>query len=196
MRLASSLMCALAFLPACAAVPSTARTEAPVTGDNVTLLLGQRYMRDDDFEPLDEQSSIGLEYDSWSRYAPVGFELGIAYAEDSRTRSGVDLESDVYEAYAGVRKTFAWANGRLHPYLATGVSFSWAELDADDGSGAVSVDDESFGLYLRGGIYYAFACGFNLGLDYRHLLVTEYKDEGVRADGDFGQVSVGIGYSF
>ena len=129
-------------------------------------------------------------------FEPVGFEVGFSYAEDSGSIAGADLDTEVWEIYGGVRKTFSLADDRLHPFLSAGASWSNAELDVSSGLGSGDVDDDAFGFYLRAGAYYTFGDGFNLGLDYRKLLGADYSDSGVDADGEFDQLSVSIGYSF
>jgi len=192
MRFALSTTCVLAGLTSCAAVGPAPQSKSPAGVSNVTILVGQRLLDEEDWEPLDEQTAVALEFDTYSRFEAVGFEGGFAYAEDS----GADLDSEVWELYAGARKTFSLAGDRLHPYLSGGVSWAVAEIDADDGGGTTTLDDDSFGFYVRAGIYYTFGGGFNLGLDYRKLLGAEFEDSGVKVDGDFDQLSLGIGYSF
>lgn len=196
MRFASTTICVLACLTSCnsTGTPPTPRSSASVS--NVTMLIGQRFLDEDDWEPLDEQTVFGVEFDRYGPYDPVGFEIGFSYAEDSGNVGAVDLDSEVWEIYAGPRKTFSLAEDRLHPYISAGASWSNAEVDGSLGNASGSVDDDAFGFYLRAGVYYTIGDGFNLGLDYRKLLGADYEDSGVKADGDFDQFSIGIGYSF
>jgi opacity protein-like surface antigen len=183
-------------LASCAANGSEPHPKSPATVSNVTMLVGQRFLDEDDWGPLDEPTVFGVEFDSYGPHDPVGFEVGFSYAEDSGSVSVFDVDSETWELYGGVRKTFSLAEDRLHPYLAAGASWSNADLDIGASGGSVSLDDDAFGFYMRAGVYYTFGEGFNLGLDYRKLLGADYKDEGQSADGDFDQFSVGIGYSF
>jgi len=189
-------MCLLACLTSCnsTGAPPTPRSSASVS--NVTMLISQRYLDEDDWEPLDEPTAFGVEFDRYGPYDPLGFEVGFSYAEDSATVSSVDVDTEVWEIYAGARKTFSLAEDRLHPYISVGASWSNAELDASVGGGSASLEDDAFGFYLRGGVYYTIGEGFNVGLDYRKLLGANFEDSGAEADGDFDQFSLGIGYSF
>ncbi len=192
MRLVPTTICLLASLTSCnsTGTPPTPRSSA--TQSSMTILVGQRMLDEDDWAPLDEPTVFGVEFDSYGPYDPVGFEIGFSYAEDSGNVSAVDVDSEIWELYAGPRKTFSLAEDRLHPYISAGASWSNAELQ----SGSGSIDDDALGFYLRAGVYYTIGDGFNLGLDYRKLLGADFEESGLKADGDFDQVSVGIGYSF
>lgn len=196
MRPAHVLFCALAGLTSCAAVGAPPAVRNPTQVSNMTILVGERGLDKGDWEPLEDQTVFAVEFDTFSRFEAVGFEVGFAYAEDSGSVSAVDLDSEVWELYGGVRKTFSWADDHVRPYLAAGASWSTAQVDASAGGGSAELDDDAFGFYLRAGIYYAFDGGFNLGLDYRKLLGVDYSDSGVDADGDFDQLGLAIGYSF
>lgn len=156
------------------------------------MLVGQRFLDGDDWGELDEPTVFGVEFDSYGPYDPIGFEIGFSYAEDSGNGTAGDVDSEIWEIYAGPRKTFSLAEDRLHPYLSAGGSWSNAELNSAPGS----IDDDAFGFYLRAGVYYTIGDGFNLGVDYRKLLGADFEESGTKADGDFDQFSIGIGYSF
>jgi len=196
MRTALLMTCALVPLTACAAISGAPEPKSGATVSNVTMLIGQRFLDEDDWSPVDEPTTFGVEFDSYGPFDPVGFEVGFSYAEDSGDVSGIDLETETWEIYAGARKTFSLAENRLHPYLAAGAPWSNAELDASIGGASADIDDDAFGFYLRAGAYYTFGEGFNVGLDYRKLLGADYKADGASADGDFDQFSLGLGYSF
>ncbi len=196
MRPAFPTICALALLASCAATGSEAKPKSPATVSNVTMLVGQRYLDDGDWDPVDEQTSFGVEFDSYGPFDPVGFEIGFSIAEDSGKVSGIDVDTQTWELYAGARKTFSLAGDRLHPYLAAGASWTNAEVDASAGGSSVDIDDDALAFYMRAGAYYTFGEGFNLGLDYRKLIGADYSAGGESADGDFDQFSIGIGYSF
>lgn len=184
------------LVTSCAAVGGEAQPKSSATRSSVTMLVGQRFLDEDDWSPVDEPTAFGIEFDSYGPFDPLGFEFGFSFAEDSGSVGPVDIDTQTWEIYAGPRKTFSLANDRLHPYLSAGASWSNAEVDASAGGLSGDIDDDAFGFYLRAGVYYTFGEGFNLGVDYRKLLGVDYKDEGESADGDFDQFSLSVGYSF
>ncbi|MBL8860758.1 MAG: porin family protein [Planctomycetes bacterium] len=196
MRLAPAALLVLPSLGACRAITAEPEVKQPGSVSSITVLVGQRFLDSGDWEPLDEPIAVAVEFDSYGRFDPFGFEAGFSYAEDSATASGIDLDSETWELYAGLRKTFSLAEDRLHPYLSAGASWSTSEVGAGLGGSSAELDDDAFGFYVRAGAYWTFGRSFNLGLDYRKLLGADFEDSGVSADAGFDQVSLSIGYSF
>jgi opacity protein-like surface antigen len=196
MRFIPLVLCPVVLVASCAAVGSEAQPKSGATRCSVTMLVGLRFLDEDDWAPVVEPTVFGIEFDSSGPFDPVGFDVGFSFAEDSGCEGPIDLDTQTWEIYAGPRKTFSLANDHLHPYLSAGASWSNAEVDAGLGGLSADLDDDAFGFYLRAGVYYTFGESFNLGVDYRKLLGADYKDEGLSADGDFDQFSLSIGYSF
>ncbi len=196
MRTALPMICALGLLSSCSALGPSPQSKSPAGVSNMTVLVGQRFLDEDDWEPLEEPVAFAVEFDRYGRFDPAGFEFGFSYAEDSGNVGAIDVDSQIWELYGGVRKTFSLAEDRLHPYLSAGASWSNAEVDASLGGLSTDIDDDALGFYLRGGVYYTFGGGLNLGIDYRKLLGADYDAQGESADGDFDQFSLSLGYSF
>lgn len=165
-------------------------------GDNVgvTGYFGRRWV--DDFEPADNHLVMGLEVDAYDEFSFVGVEAGFQFSDDSDTRDGgsgtVRSELDVYELYAGLRKTFVAADGRLHPYVSGGLSYLNAKIAASPGSDLDFDDDDSFGIYLRAGVYYRPTGNLRIGLDFRKLFGTHLSGTGGK-DLDYDQITLGVG---
>ena len=196
MRPAPPILCAAVLLSSCSALGPSPQSKSPAGVSNMTMLVGQRFLDEDDWEPLEEPVAVSVEFDRYGRFDPAGFEIGFSYAEDSGELGGIDLDSQFWELYGGVRKTFSLAEDRLHPYLSVGMSWVNAELDASAGGLSTNIDDDALGFYLRGGVYYTLGGGLNLGIDYRKLLGADFDAEGASADGDYDQFSLSLGYSF
>jgi hypothetical protein len=196
MRPALPILSVVVLLSSCSALGPSPQSKSPAGVSNMTVLVGQRFLDEDDWEPVEEPLAVSVEFDHYGRFDPAGFEIGFSYAEDSGDVGPVEIDSQIWELYGGVRKTFSLAEDRLHPYISAGMSWSNAEVDASAGGLSSNIDDDALGFYLRGGVYYTFGGGLNLGLDYRKLLGADFDAEGASADGDFDQFSLSLGYSF
>ncbi len=197
----------LAVATSCSALPSSRPIrQAPGEDRDVTTisaLAGLRTLSDSDFwDPLDDTNTIGIEVDHYSVDDWVGFELGAQLSNGDET--GAELKFS--EIYAGVRKTFE-LNSFLRPYVSFGLTYLQAQaaLDLDSqgpfGTIPVAFDDESLGVYGRLGMLFSVTESITLGLEYRHVLLTDLDISGGpftfdKTDGDYGQFGFTLGYSF
>lgn len=193
---------ALALLASCAA--TTYRQAEPSEAERVTnigVMVGLRQLDEDDWDPVDEQVAFGLEIDTYVPGAPIGFELGGSYSKDDDSAfdplvGNFDAEAKFWEIYGGVRKTWAVADGRLHPYVGGGLSFINADAKVSvSGFGSASDDDSSVGGYVHGGATYDVTDSIYLGVDLRGLLGTDLEIAGASGDADYLQVALVLGYS-
>ena len=153
-------------------------------------------------DPVDGQTAVALEIDGRSRRAPVGWEAGVAYSSDDE--SGFDpfigafqAEAQFLELYGGVRKTWDTSGGRLHPYVAGGLTFLDADVDVEVvGMGPASEGDSSLGAYVHGGLTFDILRWLLIGVDLRAVLGTDVEFAGVSADADYMQAAVLLGASF
>ncbi len=176
--------------------PARRNSRSPL-GDNVgvTGYFGRRAV--DDFDPADNHLVFGLELDAYDEFSLFGFEGGFTVSDDSDTRNNggppVKVETDVFELYAGVRKTFTAGDGLLHPYLSAGLAYLNVNFAAD--SGPLDVEDQdTFGIYLRAGAYYRPSGMLRVGLDFRKLFGTHLSGTG-GLDVDYDQLTLGVGVS-
>lgn len=197
----------LLALSACSAVPSAAWQEPhddPDRPTRVGLYLGQRNLDEDDYEPVDEQVMLGIEFVHEARESVVGWEFGLAGSAVEETvevsSSNVDLEATTGEVYAGIRKSIG--SGRLRPYIGGGVAYIQSELEASDGALTVSADDGSIAAYAHAGVSLSLTPGFFIGLDLRLLFASDvdYRfDElnlELESDVDYLQLALTIGGAF
>ncbi len=165
---------------------------------SLTLVAGQRDMLStDDWKPVENQFTIGLEFDSYRPDDWVGIEAAFFYAKDeSEGALGQNTEVSL-----GVRKTFTIGESGLHPYVGAGASYVWTTFGIDApllGGPAgffVGDTDESLGFYAHGGLYYTIA-RFNVGVDIRTLMGTSVDLGGVSSDVDYLQYAATVGYGF
>ncbi len=194
-------LCVLLALSACSAVPKAAwqdPSEDPDRPTRFALYLGQRNLDEDDYEPVDEQVMLGLEFVHEARDSVVGWELGLAGSADEETvqllGQDVDVEATTGEVYAGIRKSIG--SGRFRPYVGGGVAYIQSELEASTSLGSGSVDDGSIAGYLHVGVSFDLTPGFFIGLDLRALLGSDLDYDGLESDADYEQLALTIGGAF
>jgi opacity protein-like surface antigen len=164
------------------------------------LQIGWRQLADDDFwDPLDRQQALSLELALLDETG-VGGEVGISHSSDDLTvvvnGTPVKVEASVTELYGGVRK--AWPeHDHFQPYLAAGISLAKAEVEASFPGFSHSEDDNTFGLYIRGGVDFFLGESFFAGLDLRYLMLTDIEMASfIPTDVDGLLVGVRLGVSF
>lgn len=166
----------------------------------VGLQLGHRMLDEDDWAPVEDQTSIGIDLALLNEDG-FGGELGFAYSfDDTDLNLGgtpVDLEASVAELYGGLRKAWALADGRAQPYVGAGLSLVQAEIEASSDIASEDADDTSVGLYLRGGFDYFITPSFFAGVDARYLFLTDIEfSSAVEGDVDGLLLALRIGYAF
>lgn len=193
----AALLVSLSAFCACATVPPAA---APFHEDesdsntvtNFTVLVGQRSLDEDDWEPVEDQVVFGVEVDTYDRDESFGWEVGIQYSDDDGSVLGSDISGSTTEFYFGVRSTFA-KSGRLHPYIGLGIASLRAETEISGGS---DDKDDAIGAYAHAGVYWNVGQNLNLGVDVRTLQLTDVSLNGVDADSNYVQGAVTFGLAF
>lgn len=190
-----SLLLLLA-LSACSAVPKAAWQDPgddPDRPTRIALYLGQRNLDEDDYEPVDEQGMLGIEFVHEAQESVVGWEFGLAgsAAEDDDVLPGTDIEATTGEVYAGIRKSIGSA--MVRPYIGGGVSYIQSELEA---AGFGSVDDGSIAGYVHVGVSLDIVPGFFVGLDLRILVGSDLEYGPFDSDADYEQLALTIGGAF
>ena len=171
-----------------------------------TFMIGERYLDDDEWDPVEDQLAGGIAFDASDSDTGHGFEVGMTYSQDDDDVGPVDVEGNVADFYAGYRYTFD-LDGRddvedddfdaddFHPYLAAGGSVVRGEIEVDTPGGNDSDDDFSPAAYIRAGIGVDLGEEARLGLDYRHLFLSD-MDIGAIDDADFDQLMLTLGFGF
>lgn len=182
---------ALLLLPAaCASLPSDEGVRPAAHSNRLALLAGVRELGDD-YEPVEVQTMLGLEYAHEAPGALVGFEAGIAGSASEDEQAGVDVEGSTLELYAGVRKTFG--DDQVRPYVGLGAALIRTAIDPDDGP----VDDGgSLAGYAHGGAELWLGPNWFAGLDLRFVFASDIEYVARDTDGDYGQLALFVGFGF
>ena len=190
MKLAAFLL--LAQLASCAAVaPAGPGPAAPPPYENrFALYLGQRSLDEDDWEPVEDQLTLGFDYSHEAAGSAIGFEVGLFASGDDEEVAGADVEGPTLELSAGIRKTFA-EGSRIRPYLGAGVAVINAEAEVGG-----SDDDTSLAGYAHGGLGYQISDTFVIGVDLRVLFGSDLEIAGVDTDADYGQLALVLAVAF
>jgi hypothetical protein len=163
------------------------------TGD-VNVLLGQKVLNQNDWEPLDTQPALGAEITWGDSSWPISIATDILYSTESKDDvDGVDLEGSTMEFDLGIREVKNTDN--FNYYIGLGFGLVSAHAEAK-GSGS-KIDDSDTGIsgWGGGGIFWRLGSRFNVGLAARYSVanVTLF-DEDVRAGGFQYGVIVGWGW--
>lgn len=168
----------------------------------VQALVGGRSLDEDQWDPVEDHFVLGVELDTRPQQFPLGLEFGISGSvgrEYDLTFLGqdFDLTASVGELYVGPRLTFdAGERGGFVPFAAAGVTYLAGELEAIQGSLAVSDRDSSVAGYAHAGFYYLFASKLRVGVDARSVFGSDLTLFGVEADADYGQIALVVGGEF
>lgn len=172
---------------------------------NVQFLIGQRYLRNDFWKPLDSPSNFGLEIDFAPKSSPVHVALGVIVAGQSGTatvatpffgKTAGSIDTRFFEFSAG----FLWhpvKKAIVRPYLGAGALTLTAANESDWGFfSSNSHSDQSFGFYGNAGIFFKVGDNFNIGLDGRIVRGTKVTLSGVEGDADYEQIGMLLGFSW
>lgn len=146
----------------CAAMLAGTALEA---AGNANFILGQRSMRDDIFEFIDQdqQPLFGVNVDFGGAEWPVQMQVGLHVSAESTTFA---FDETLDTATADVSFGVVWypiKDRTTRPYVGGG--FSSIGVAADDGFDSES--DQSFAAYINGGVFWRLGQRFNIGLDLR-----------------------------
>ena len=162
---------------------------------HLTLLLGERQLDDDDWDPVEDQLAGGVEVDGTDPSTGHGYEIGMTYSQDDDDIGPVDVTGDTLDVYGGYRHTFRLESREIHPYLSAGLALIRAQVEVDGPINNNDEDDISPGAYVRAGIGFDLSDRTRLGVDYRHMFLTDVDIGGI-SDADFDQIMLTLGFAF
>ncbi len=185
---------ALTVFSLCLAV-ALISTPALAAEGNVNFSLGQRSLDSNDFEPVDQQTFLGVNVD-WDMDWPVNLAGGLYFSSEEDSIGTTDVTASIIEATFGVMKTWK-TNGIMHPFIGGGLGFVQVEAEIDDPLvGGFKEDDTAPALYTEGGVYWRLGSAFNLGVSGRFMTAPGIEIAGEKFDTTYFQVGLMAGFGF
>ena|SRR5688572_13798655 len=145
----------------------------------------------DGFDPVEDQTAFGLEYVAERPGDDFGWAFGVSYSSEDDG----ELESEVFDASLGLRRTFD-VSQVAHPYVGLGVTLLTAQAEVDTASGSSSDQDVAPGFHLRLGSLFDVTERFHLGFDARWVFGAGIDLDNLKGDGDSVQLALVAGFSF
>jgi opacity protein-like surface antigen len=142
-----------------------ARSAEPL--GSVDLVLGQKWLDADDWDPVDEHVEVGVST-SWRKHSwPIAIAADLVRSEDDATLEQViDVRGETWELALGARKR--WGRGRTHPLAGGGLALVRAEYEVQSLGESVEDSDDGTGFWLEGGVVWDLPRGLEIGLDLRY----------------------------
>jgi len=196
---ASTTTSADASFNSSAAPTSSVVAPAMRAGDNlntaeksnrVSVYLGGRSLDEDDYDPVDRQGVLGIEFARETPGSGIGWEVGVFASAKEDDVAGIDVEGSTREIYAGLRKSFG--DQIIRPVIGVGAALINSKID---GNGQDD-DDSSLAAYAHVGIGADVSPSVTLGLDLRFLFGSDLELGGVDTDADYGQLAFFVGFAF
>ncbi len=183
-----------AALPILLALGIATPARAGEYAGNLNFILGQKVLNEGDWEPIDDQPMVGVEYTWGFSNWPIHIATDVILSsEDGDIGSGVDADGSTAEMDLGVREIrehgpFRWSVG-------AGLSLVKAEVELEGPGGSVDDDDVGFGGWLGGGIFWRLGSRLNLGVSARYSKAeVELFDADAEAGGFAYGALVGFGW--
>lgn len=131
---------------------------------NVNLTLGGKYLESGDWDPVENQTELGVSFDFRERSWPVNLLVQYLGSSADETLHGVDVKGQTSEFRLGIRKIFE-PDAVIRPFVGAGVASVWAKTRGEAGGFSVSDDDSALGIFVDGGVYFTLNRAFNLGAE-------------------------------
>lgn len=171
---------------------------APALADefygNFNLLLGQKIMDEDDWDPVDLHNAAGVEATWGGSEWPFHIATDVFFSTDDEENSDLDADASTFEVGLGIREIKNIDN--FHYYLGVGVSMVRTDLEVETSSGDFDDDDSDFGGWASAGVFWRFGAHFNLGIGIRYSKANaELFDDEFEAGGFGYGILIGMGTS-
>ena len=155
---------------------------------------GVRSLENEDFDEVDDATVWGVEGLLGLNNQGTGLEGGYMRADQDGGpffggTGSSQVETD--ELFIGLRQTW-FTDSMFQPYV--GAGGAWLDANAEE-EGGFDDDDNSTAAYARGGVGWQFT-NFQIGLDGRVLLGTDFEFDDNDTDLDYLQILAFIGWSF
>ncbi len=133
---------------------------------NFNLLLGQKMMDEDDWDPVDLHDAAGIEATWGGSEWPFHIATDVYYSTDEEDNSSLDADVTTIEVGLGIREIRTLDN--FNWYLGVGIGLIQAELEIETSSGEFEEDDSGIGGWASAGVFWRFGSHFNVGVGIRY----------------------------
>jgi hypothetical protein len=168
---------------------------------NLNLFVGQKWLNQGDWAPVDQQRQIGLMLAFGEERAAVHFSIDVMTSKDdsgvTSPTIGGPVRASSAEFAIGVRKV--WGNGVTRPHLGAGANVIRVTAELSGPAGLVTSEDRGYGVWLDAGVSFRLAGHLNLGIEARYCAANVDLEStlGVR-DTSAGGIQLGllVGYGW
>ena len=168
---------------------------------NVAIFKGYKSLDKSDWEPVETQDELGIQWDFRKDGWPINGVLELLYTEEEKDIPAGKLDVELMEFNIGVRKVLVASPGEgvlpdfleLHPFIGGGLSIMRGEVTLTTGS-RVTEDDIGVGIWLDAGCYVTVFEGFNLGFDLQYTEVNLDLIGSKSAGGTHFGITIGFHY--
>ncbi len=152
-----------------AVLAATDDARARYHGD-LNLFVGQLWLTDGDWSPVDEQPEFGLMLNFGEERAPVHFAIDLfASSKEVSTTDPTGngrVKGTSHEIAIGVRKV--WDQTVTRPHLGAGATVIAVSEDLDGPFGLETNEDRAYGAWVDLGVSWRLAAHLNLGIEARY----------------------------
>jgi hypothetical protein len=131
----------------------------------VNFMVGQKVFDSDDWDPIDKQTSLGVEGVFGPATWPVQMDAYVSRASKDKAASfgGVqgNFKGETFEFGFGANKT--WTSKKLRPYVNAGVVYAKVDVTVSQSGTSGSDDANGFGFWGGAGVFYRLGTTFNIG---------------------------------
>jgi len=192
--------CAPLVLAAVSVLAATNDAQARYLG-NFNLFVGQTWLNEGDWAPVERQQKIGLMLAFGEERAPVHFAVD-AFVSKDEVKDADPLGSgrvkgSTEEFAIGVRKV--WDQSATRPHLGAGADIIHVSEELDGPFGPLTNEDRAYGAWVDLGVSWRLASHLNLGIEARYSYATATLGSGSLArDVNAGGVQIGllVGYGW
>lgn len=180
------------FLAGLAAAHPAVAASGEWTGD-VNFVLGQKMLKTEDWDPVEDQGALAAEVSWGKRVWPISIATDLLGSNETTTVAGVDFEGTTSELGLGIRKI--WQSGKFHVYIGGGLAQIYAKAKVSVTGFSAEDTGDGTGGWAGAGVFWRLGRRFNLGLAGRLSKATaRISRTDVEVGGAFGGVTIGWGW--
>ena len=160
---------------------------------NFNALLGERYVRSDDWTPFGTYSTYGIQASFGKKDEPLLFATDFYWSEDNVDYYNQTLTSEFFEFAPGLRK-FWVLKKRWIPWVGFGAN--WIRGDYETASNGIiqKYTDDTWGAWVDGGFMVRVGAHLNVGVALRFVAANDFALGGEDFNGNSATLGFVIGW--